>query len=212
METSGKTEIVYSVRATERELNLFERIVELGTRAIEVAEDLIDATKTQAGLEGGKSLFSTFNRAFDQIAFHHEASTRHVETSTRLNETYIELVRKQVENQEKLIKSIEEVRKAQAGQSSAIQSLDKRLKNFEGGTPQQPRMPFRDGRNKPHQNRNQKVEATPPAAPTSHEEQPAKKEGTVVTTRTAPREPNAVSTSNAELQEQVQMLSVVKAG
>lgn len=210
MDQSAKTEIVYSARFTEKEMTLLDRLVVLGTRTVEVVEDLIDATKTEAGLEGGKSLISTFNRMFDQIAFHHEASTRQVEASTRLNETYIELLRKQVDSQEKLIKSIEEVKKAQAGQSSAIQSLDKRLKNIEGGAPQQ-KAPFRDGRNRPHHNRSQqKAESvTPSAAPTTNEEQPATKEGTVVTTRTAPREPNEVSKSNDDLQHQVQKLSVV---
>lgn len=215
MKPESKTEVVYNAKFSDRELGIFERVVT-------VLEDFADAIRSEPGLEGGRSLLSTFNRAFDQIAFHHEASTRHVESSTRLNETYVELLRKQIENQQKIIetqnalaKSIEEVKKAQAGQSSAIQSLDKRLKNIEvGKTPGGggPKGPFRDDRNKSQPQRNNTKTENPSAAPTTHEEQPAKKEGTVVIARPAPRETNEVSKStNNALQEQVSLMAV-KAG
>jgi hypothetical protein len=210
LEPTGKTEIIYSARLTDRELGIVER-------AVSLLEDFADAVRSEPGLEGGKSLLSTLNRAFDQIAFHHEASTRHVESSTRLNETYVELLRKQIENQQKIMeqqnilaKSIEEVKKAQAGQSSAVQSLDRRLKNIEGGAPkEEQKAPFRDGKSRPHHNRSPKAgSATPPAVSTTNE-QPMKKEGTVVITRPAPRATNEVEqATNQDLQEQVSKLSV----
>lgn len=219
MDQQPKTEIVYKVLGTERELNIIERGLELVQRLTEIAEEIVDASRTEVGLEGGRSLVSNLNRAFDQSAFHHEASTRHIESATRLNEQYITLLSKQVENQqkimeqqEKLAKSVEEVKKAQAGQASAIQSLDRRFKNIEGGATQQSqKAPFRDGRTKPHNNRSSKAEGVAqPAVPTSNEEpQPMKKEGTVVITR-APRATNEVNQeANEELQEQVSKLSVV---
>lgn len=211
MDGSGKTETVYSARFTERELSIFERITG-------VLEDIADAVRSEAGLEGGKSLFSTLNRALDQVAFHHEASTRHVDMSTRLNETYIDLLRKQIENQNKIIetqnaltKSIEEVKKAQAGQSSAIQSLDKRLKNIEGGSPtQQQKAPFRDGRNKPHRNGSTKPEiATPVAVPTTNSQNAKKDHNGNHPAPINQENSEASRLADSDLQEQVQKLSVV---
>lgn len=139
-----------------------EAFEEKADRAFHLLERVVEGLESEDGLEGGRSLVSTFNRFLDQWTYKTEAETRSIDTT-------IALLKKQAEGQE-------EERRARAAMLNTIGELNKRLKQLEqqgsssGG---QQRAPFRDARSKPHpqQQRNQKAGSNPnpPVAPTTNE-------------------------------------------